>query len=390
MNNLKIGLFGFGCVGGGLYEVLNKSKLLNASIEKIVVKDPSKSRSIDQSNFSFDKNDILNDPQINVVVELIDDAEAAFEIVKTAMKNDKHVVTANKKMVANHLGELIELKRKYKVSFLYEASVCGSIPIIRNLEEYYNNDSLRSLSAITNGTSNYILTRLDLENKGFDEILHDAQQLGFAETDPTLDIDGFDSKYKLTILLSHAFGLVVNSDEILNIGIRHIKTSDIQFAREKGYKIKLISYAEKLDNKVKAYVIPEFVSAESYAYDVDFEFNGVALEAAFSDKQFFKGKGAGSFPTASAVLSDIAALQYNYDYEYKKLNANGQFFTNNNSVKLFVSSTQQELLNKISFEEVYETYISNKYSYKIGLVNTSNLNHELYRNHPQLFLALIQ
>jgi homoserine dehydrogenase len=389
MKNLKIGLFGFGCVGGGLYEVLNKSKLLNASIEKIVVKNPSKPRSIDMDNFSFEKNDILEDESINLVVELIDDAEAAFEIVKTAMQKGKHVVTANKKMVANHLPELIALKKQYGVSFLYEASACGSIPIIRNLEEYYNNDSLRSLSAISNGTSNYILTRLDLEGKSFQEILTDAQQLGFAESDPTLDIDGFDSKFKLSILLLHAFGIQVHPNSILNMGIRHIKERDIQFAKEKGTRVKLISYAEKVGNEVKAYVLPQFVKSDSYAYDVYYEFNGVALEAAFSDMQVFKGKGAGSYPTASAVLSDISALQYDYDYEYKKMSSNSLQNIHNYSLKIYVSTYNHSLFEKIAFDEILEEYSSSGFSYRIGTINISKLNYELYRNYPDLFIAII-
>jgi homoserine dehydrogenase len=389
MKNLKIGLFGFGCVGGGLYEVLNKSKLLNASIEKIVVKNPAKPRSIDMDNFSFEKNDILEDESINLVVELIDDAEAAFEIVKTAMQKGKHVVTANKKMVANHLPELIALKKQYGVSFLYEASACGSIPIIRNLEEYYNNDSLRSLSAISNGTSNYILTRLDLEGKSFREILTDAQQLGFAESDPTLDIDGFDSKFKLSILLLHAFGIQVHPNSILNMGIRHIKERDIQFAKEKGTRVKLISYAEKVGNEVKAYVLPQFVKSNSYAYDVYYEFNGVALEAAFSDMQVFKGKGAGSYPTASAVLSDISALQYDYDYEYKKMSSNSLQNIHNYSLKIYVSTYNHSLFEKIAFDEILEEYSSSGFSYRIGTINISKLNYELYRNYPDLFIAII-
>src|SRR5687767_6085216 len=241
---LTIGLFGFGCVGSGLYEVLNRSKLLNATIKTIVVKNREKSRALPADHFQYDKELILNDPEINLVVELIDDAEAAYEIVTRAIRSGKHVVSANKKMIAHHLDELIALKNQYGVSFLYEASVCGSIPVIRNLEEYYNNDTLKSVQGICNGTTNYILTRLDKEGKSFNEILKDAQHLGFAETDPTLDIDGFDSKFKLQILIAHAFGLITLPDHILNIGIRNIKEQDIRFAKEKGLKLKLIAASE--------------------------------------------------------------------------------------------------------------------------------------------------
>jgi homoserine dehydrogenase len=386
--NLNIGLFGFGCVGEGLYQVLNESKLLNASIKKIVVKNKEKERNIGAENFSYNKYDILNDPDINLVVELIDDADAAFEIVKKAMEKGKHVVTANKKMVANHLEELIEIKKANGVSFLYEGAVCGSIPIIRNLEEYYNNDCLTSINAISNGTCNYILTRLDLEKASFAEILKDAQLSGFAESDPTLDIDGFDSKFKLSILIAHAFGVVVAPDEIINLGIRHIKEKDLTYAKEKGYKIKLISQARKIDNTIEAYVIPQFIAKDSYAFDINFEFNGVLIEAAFSDKQVFKGKGAGAFPTGSAVLSDISSLQFLYDYEYKKRHQDGLQLATDFLIKIFVSSANEKSLNDITLSTVEESYTSKNYAYKVGLINKSQLTYEFYSTHPELFIAV--
>jgi homoserine dehydrogenase len=161
---LTIGLFGFGCVGTGLYEVLNKSQLLDAEIKRIVVKTKGKKRLLPEEVFSYEKEDILNDSSINTVVELIDDANAAYELVIRALKAGKHVVSANKKLIAEHLDELIDTARANNVSFLYEASVCGSIPIIRNLEEYYNNDSLSKVEGICNGTTNYILTQTTLVN----------------------------------------------------------------------------------------------------------------------------------------------------------------------------------------------------------------------------------
>ena len=389
-NKLKIGLFGFGCVGSGLYEVLNQSNLLNASIERIVVKDPNKTRSIPEANFYYDKNIILNNPDINVVVELIDDVEAAYDIVTTAFKKGKHVVSANKKLIAEHLDELLDLKDQYGVSFLYEASSCASIPVIRNLEEYYNNDSLTGIEGICNGTTNYILTRLNNELKSFDEILKDAQEAGFAETDPTLDIDGFDSKYKLQILILHTFGLKALPEEVLNIGIRNIKTKDILFAKEKGLKLRLISFAKKFEDKVVSYVAPVFVNDESFAFDVNYEFNAVSIEALFSDKQLFTGKGAGSFPTASAVLSDISALQYNYQYEYKKLQDAKLTLADDFELKAFVSSRNPESLDKLKFNSIEEAYSSADYSYRVGRLNVKQITHELYREHPELFIAFYE
>ena len=386
---LNIGLFGFGCVGSGLYEVLNQSKLLDATISKIVVKDKFKKRTLPLAHFSFDKNDILNDSAINLVVELIDDAEAAYEIVTTAIRKGKHVVSANKKMIAQHLAELIDLKNQYKVSFLYEASVCGSIPVIRNLEEYYNNDTLRLVQGICNGTTNYILTRLDKEAKSFDEILKDAQDAGFAESDPTSDIDGFDSKYKLQILILHAFGIITTPNDILNLGIRNIKENDIQFAKEKNLKIKLISKAVKVNQNVIGYVLPQFVDENSFAFDVINEFNAVSIEALFSDQQLFKGKGAGSFPTASAVLSDISALQFDYGYEYHKKKNNALKLQNESELRVFISSSDIKKLEQLQFISIEESFQSSNYSYKIGVINSNELTYDLYRNNPELFIATI-
>ncbi len=204
---LQIGLFGFGCVGQGLHDVLGNSTNLTAEIERIAVKNRDKKRSLSAENFTFDKEDILQNDKVNLVVELIDNADEAYEIVKTSLKNGKSVVSANKKMVAEHLEELVDLQKENGVSLLYEASCCGSIPIIRTLEEYYDNELLFSISGIFNGSSNYILTKVLNEGKAYDEVLKQAQDLGFAETDPTLDVGGFDAKYKLVILTAHSFGV---------------------------------------------------------------------------------------------------------------------------------------------------------------------------------------
>lgn len=322
---LRVGLFGFGVVGQGLYDVLHKTKGINAEVVKICVKQRDKKRPIDKSFFTFDKNDILNNDSLDIVVELIDNADEAFEIVSTALRSGKAVVSANKKMIAEHLQELYNIQQETGSPLLYEASVCGSIPIIRNLEEYYDNDLLDSLDGICNGTTNYILTKTSEENKSYDEALKEAQVKGFAESNPRLDVQGFDPKYKLTILLCHTFGVFVKPENVFNLGIQNLSEADSTFAREKGLKIKLIAHTSKINGKVIGYVIPTLVSSENMFYAVRNEFNAVQLGAAFSDKQFFYGKGAGGHPTASAVLSDISALIYRYRYEYKKVEQNGPF-----------------------------------------------------------------
>jgi homoserine dehydrogenase len=369
---LNIGLFGFGVVGEGLFNVLNESKIKNASISKIVVKDKEKARSIGRSYFSYDKNEILQNDEINLVVELINDSEAAYEIVTTALRNKKSVVSANKKLIAEHLDELINLAIQNDVSFLYEAAVGGAIPVLRNLEEYYNNDLLNSVEGIINGTTNYILTQL---SKGgtYPDALKKAQDLGFAESNPTLDVDGFDAKYKLVILLKHAFGVTADHRKIQQIGVRNIKAQDAAYAKEKGYRIKLVARAERIEDGVLGYVAPHFVNANNLLYNVNDEFNGIVVEGAFADRQLFYGKGAGSYPTASAVLSDISAIKYDYKYEYKKTDDNETKLSDSFFVKVYIGSEFVELINEIPFFRVDEVFQSEGYTYQIGWVDFAEL-----------------
>lgn len=386
---LNIGLFGFGCVGQGLYEVLNQSTLLDAEIAKIVVKNRNKKRLLPEDSFDYESDVIIDNPAINVVVELIDDAEAAYDIVVNALKKGKHVVSANKKLIATHLNELILLAQENNVSFLYEAAVCASIPIIRNLEEYYNNDSLSGLEGICNGTTNYILSQSN-EGKDYKTSLKEAQELGFAESDPTLDVDGFDSKFKLQLLIKHTFGVTTSPDDIFNYGIRQIKPQDIQFALEKGLRVKLISRAEKVGNKIVGFVASHFIKADHQVYNVANEFNAVVVEALFSDKQLFVGKGAGSHPTASAVLSDISALQFDYKYEYKRSQLEDKLaFSDDFKVKIYLGATRFEAMNKVSFISEDELYQSASYSYKTGVVNFSQLSQINFNAESEFFFAVL-
>lgn len=373
---LNIGLYGFGCVGFGLYEVLQKTPGLKANIKNICVKDRNKAREIGIENFTFDKNDILDDEEINVVVELIDDADAAFEIVSAALKKGKAVVSANKKMIAEHFTELLELQEKYNVPLLYEAACCASIPIIRNLEEYYDNDLLESIEGIVNGSTNYILTKTFAENLSYDEALKQAQDKGFAESNPILDTGGFDAKYKLLILLAHSFGYVAKPADIFNIGIDGIGELELKYAREKGLKIKLVAQAFKgADGNLSAFVIPKFVSTEDRLYNVDDVFNGVLTKTSFADTQFFVGKGAGAHPTASAVLSDISALSYNYRYEYKKIRQQENLLLSDNvNLKVLLRHKKEDSETfKQQFVSIEEAYTNNECGYITGTISFKNL-----------------
>jgi len=281
------------------------------------------------------------------------------------------------------------LAQANNVSFLYEAAVGGSIPILRNLEEYYNNDSLSSVQGIVNGTTNYILTQSNF-GVSYQDALDQAQKLGFAELDPTLDVDGFDSKFKLVLLIKHAFGLIVTPKNVINYGIRKLKLQDVKYAGEKGYRIKLFSRAEKLNNAVLGFVAPHFVKSDHFAYQVDNEFNAVVVEALFSDKQLFIGKGAGSYPTASAVLSDISALQFDYQYEYRKTENNETTeFIDDFFLKVYVGSEFIESINEIPFYRIDEVFQSEAYNYQTGWVRFSEIKQFDLNNLPDLSLIVL-
>ena len=371
---LNIGLFGFGVVGQGLYDII-KTKNLNLEIVKIAIKNADKERSLPQALFTTNRDEILNNPEINTVVELINDTEAAFEIVSRALSSGKNVVSASKKMIATYLKELIGLQHKYGTSLLYEGSVCGSIPIIRNLEEYYDNELLHSISGIFNGSSNYILSKGYLEGLDYNTALKQAQELGFAETDPTMDVGGFDAKFKLIIAAAHAYGVIIKPEDVLNIGIQNLAASDLQYAREKKLKIKLVPVAKELDDRhVTLFVLPKFVNETEFLYNVEYEYNGVTVQAAFADQQFFFGKGAGGHPTGSAVLSDIAALRYNYQYEYKKAKeVNDLRFTNNVDINIYLRYDDESLVEALGFEHIQERFYSGSYKFVIGKINLQKL-----------------
>ena len=389
---LKIGLFGFGCVGQGLYHVLNNSTGFKADIVKIAVKDKNKERTVGAELITYDKWEILNNPEIDVIVELIDDADEAFHIVSEALKKGKHVVTANKKLLAVHLEELYRLQKENNVSLLYEAAACGSIPIIRTLEEYFDNEELEKVSGIFNGTTNYILTKTITEKLSYADALKQAQDLGFAETDPTNDVEGYDAKFKSVIIALHAFGLIIKEEDVFNIGITTLHDNDIKYASEKGYKIKLTPIIQRLeDGKVSVFVAPRFIKEQNQLFNVDNEFNGVIVEGKFSGEQFLQGRGAGSYPTGAAVLSDISALSHGYQYEFKKYaQKKAPIFTNDVLIEAYLRYNTAEDLKQIAFDEITEKYIGKDYHYIVGKINLKNLiANRAYILKHQLFISLV-
>lgn len=387
---INLGIFGFGCVGQGLYEVLNKTKGINARIKKICIKHPNKQRPIDASYFTTEKNDLLDDPQIDVVVELINDTEAAFDIVSTALKNGKAVVSASKRMISENLRALYDLQQKHHQPFLYEAACCASIPVIRNLEEYYDNDLLNAVEGICNGSTNYILTKIFDDNLDFATALKQAQDKGFAETDPSLDIEGFDPKFKICILLLHAFGTFVTPGEVLNFGISHLNDFDIRYARQRGCTIKLIAKCRKQNGNVVTYVLPHLIPKSHLLSDVHNEYNGILVESTFAENQFFVGKGAGGTATGSAVLSDISALTYNYRYEYKKIGqSNPLALTNDVQLKIYLRYTTPDQVELTDFYSISEKYESASYRYIVGTINLRDLKEAAWLNNKEVNILVM-
>lgn len=392
--NINIGLFGLGVVGQGIVSVMARAKNAHAEIKRICVRDLTKPRdiSIDSSILTDNPDEILLDSDINLIVEVVDNAEASYRIVTSALRRGIPVVSGNKAMIARHLPELIALQRRHNTALLYDASSCGSIPVIRNLEEYYDNDLLLEVKGILNGSSNYILSRVFDHGEPYDEALRRAQQLGFAESDPSFDIEGFDSLFKLIIITVHALGVYVPPTDIFTYGITNIHDSDIRYAREKRVKIKLVAQVVKVSPLTfTMFVMPEFVSPSRYIYSVDDEYNGVVIRGECYDRQFMFGKGAGSLPTASSILSDVMARQHDYRYEYKKMAyPDRPEYSTDITLRVYVRYSTTDIPSLLPFTRIREKYISDESNYVIGDILLSDLiaNRPLLSS-PDTFLANI-
>lgn len=394
MADIKVGLFGLGTVGEGIVKVLANARNANAEIKRICVKDSTKKRNItiDKNLITEKREEIFNDPEINLIVEVINDPEAAFDIVSESLKRKIPVVSGSKTMIARHLPELIELQNKNDVSLLYDASSCGSIPVIRNLEEYYDNDLLLEVKGILNGSSNYILSRVFDHDEKYTDALQTAIDLGFAEADPSFDIDGFDSLYKLIIITVHALGVYVAPKDIFTYGISHISDFDINYAKEKRVKIKLVAQVVKIsDSQFTMFVMPEFVKKSRYIYSVDDEYNGVVIRGECYDRQFMFGKGAGSLPTASSILSDMVAHHHGYKYGYKKMHyKDTPSYTTDVLLKVYVRFTETPIPDLLPFHSIQERYSSQKIDYVIGEIKLSDLmKHRETLLNPDVFVVNI-
>ncbi len=320
MKKITIGIVGFGTVGTGVIKILRNNKaLINnrlgtpIEIKKIVDLDIKSDRGVRLRKGVLSKNvkDIINDPSIDLIVELIGGVNAARSILLDAIKQGKHIVTANKALLASHGLELLNAAHKRGVDIGFEGSVAGGIPIIGALKEGLTGNRISCILGILNGTANYILTKMTDEGGKFSDILQDAKNQGYAESDPTLDVDGLDTTHKLSILRSIAYGTVNSYEDIYTEGISHIEPIDIEFARELGYRIKLLAIAREINSQVEARVHPTLIPHDHLLSKVDGTYNAIFIDGNAVGPSMFYGRGAGMMPAASAVVSDIIDLSRN-------------------------------------------------------------------------------
>ena len=311
---MKVGILGLGTVGGGVVNVLQKNsksikRRTGVEIELVIagVRDISKKRICDTKKIHLteDPFEVVNHPDIDVVLELIGGFGLAKELVEKAIHNGKHIITANKALIGNHGNELIKLANKKKVRFLFEASVAGGIPIIKALEQGLSANNVESVAGIINGTGNFILTDMKEKGRDFNDVLKEAQALGYAEEDPTFDIEGIDAAHKLSILAAIAFGTEIQFDKIYTKGISNISTEDILHATELGYTIKHLGIAKRAENGIELRVHPTLVPNNKLIAKVDGVMNAVMVKSDALGTSLYYGPGAGDEATASAVIADL-------------------------------------------------------------------------------------
>jgi homoserine dehydrogenase len=314
---IGLGLMGLGVIGSGVVSVLaNKTDRLTAEsgyplvLKKVLEKDKSKHGSIglNKDLFTTDFEDILNNPEIDIVIELIGGENPAFDFIKRCIIAGKHIVTANKEVMAKHGYEILQLARDYKVDVRYEASVGGGIPIVSPFTNDLAVNDIKAILGIVNGTTNYILTRMAQEGLDFKIALQQAQKLGYAEANPENDIGGADAAYKLAILATIAFGTEVKINSVYYEGISKLEANDFRYSRELGYSIKLLAIAKQADGFIEVRVHPVFIPEDALLAKVNGVFNAIEVEGDLVGKLIFYGRGAGASPTSSAVMSDVVNI----------------------------------------------------------------------------------
>lgn len=327
-HTVNVGLMGFGTVGTGVVRIVQahqedlvKQTGLGINIHKILVQDVDKTRSIDGVNHlvTSDANELLLDPEIDVLVEVIGGIHPTKEYILTALENGKHIITANKDLMALHGGEILKKAQENNCDVFYEASVAGGIPILRALVEGFSSDRITKMMGIVNGTTNYILTKMSQEGADYQEVLKEAQQLGYAEADPTSDVEGLDAARKMAILSTLGFRVAMNLEEVDVKGISKVSKEDIAYGKKLGYEVKLLGLARRDDEEIEVSVQPTMVHKSHPLASVNGVFNAVYVHGEAVGETMFYGRGAGELPTATAVVSDLVTVVKNM-----KLGVNGR------------------------------------------------------------------
>jgi homoserine dehydrogenase len=317
MKAITIGLLGLGTVGCGVVKIIkkNQDKLIHqvgcpVVIKKVLVKDLHKNRpvEVDTKLLTSNANEILYDEEIDVVIEVMGGLQDTKDYLITALRQGKHVVTANKDLMALHGSELLTVASEHGCDLFYEASVAGGIPILRGLVDGLASDRIKQLMGIVNGTTNYILTKMSEEGRTYEEVLKEAQELGFAESDPTSDVEGLDAARKMTILATLGFSMHIDLEDVQVSGISKVTDEDLRYGKQLGYTMKLIGYAHREGEKVEVSVAPTFLSNNHPLASVQNEYNAVYVYGESVGETMFYGPGAGSLPTATAIVSDLVAV----------------------------------------------------------------------------------
>ncbi len=326
-NEVNVGLIGLGTIGSGVYKLFkNSGQILNnkagckLKLTKIcdIKSERFKKLKVHKSITTSNVNDIIENPEIDIVIELIGGLHPAYDFIMKAIKNKKHIVTANKAMLSKYWEKIIKAAEENNVWFFAEGAVGGGIPVIRALEEGLCANRIQQIIGILNGTTNYILTKMSKEGRNFSDVLREAQIKGFAEANPTLDIDGFDAMHKIVLLSNIAFSTIIDEKKVYVEGIKNIDSLDIKFAEELGYIMKLLAIAEKHNAGINVRVHPAFIPKDKLLASVNYENNAIFIKGDAVGETMFYGKGAGEMPTASAVLSDVIEITKNITAQIKK------------------------------------------------------------------------
>ena len=392
LKKAKIAIAGIGTVGKGLLRIL---EVLGSNASNVEVAAIASRRKVNIPNKTlFKKTQVFKDAEqllqydnYDILVELIGGEDGiAKKIVFDALKKKKNVVTANKALISKYWKDLNKISNEMGVSIKFEAAVAGGVPIIKIINEFLVSNKISRIYGILNGTSNYILTKMLTSNKKFSEILKDAQSLGYAESDPTFDIDGIDTAHKLSILCSLAFDTNCDLKYIKSEGIRNIELSDLKYADSLGYKVKMLGISEQKGKEIKNYVFPCLVAKNNFIANVDDVYNGVVIESNFCKKSFFQGEGAGSFPTATSVISDILSIiklnenslkeQKKSDFKMSSVeNRFGSYylrFTTENKPGVISGIANEFKKNNISMKSMLQKESQNKNSRSATIVITTH------------------